>query len=180
MAVTPPGQPSARAATPAAGDAELRAGLRSLVARYRPSWLAASADDIVQAAWLRVRRHEAEGNGPPGASLLARAAYCAVVDEIRRNRRRKEVPLDDVLVGKAIPGANPEQAVSALDTRRAIVDCLSRTTRERRLAATLYLLGHSVPEAARILDWTTKRAENMVFRGLADLRRCLAAKGLAP
>jgi RNA polymerase sigma-70 factor (ECF subfamily) len=103
-----------------------------------------------------------------------------VVDEIRRSRRRKEVPLDAVLVDRPVPGSDPEQAVQALDTRRAIVECLSRTTPERRRAATLYLLGHTVPDAARILAWSPKRAENMVFRGLADLRRCLAAKGIAP
>jgi len=173
MAVTPPGLPSA-------DDADLRAKLRACVGRYRPAWLDANADDMVQAAWMRIRRHLDEGNEPPGASLLARAAYCTVVDEIRRRRRRREVPLDDVLVGRAAGGADPEQAASDRDTRRGIVDCLSRTTRERRLAVTLYLLGHSVPDAARILAWNPKRAENMVFRGLADLRKCLAAKGLAP
>ena len=28
--------------------------------------------------------------------------------------------------------------------------------------------------------WTTKRAENLVYRGLADLRQCLERKGLNP
>jgi RNA polymerase sigma-70 factor (ECF subfamily) len=51
---------------------------------------------------------------------------------------------------------------------------------ERRLAVTLYLHGHSVPDAARILDWSAKRTENLVYRGLADLRECLLSKGLRP
>ena len=50
--------------------------------------------------------------------------------------------------------------------------------RERRLAVTLYLQGHSVPAAARLLEWTAKRTENLVYRGLADLRECLTAKGM--
>ena len=50
--------------------------------------------------------------------------------------------------------------------------------RERRLAVTLHLQGHSVPEAARLLDWAVKRTENLVYRGLADLRECLTAKGI--
>jgi RNA polymerase sigma-70 factor (ECF subfamily) len=45
---------------------------------------------------------------------------------------------------------------------------------------TLYLQGHSVPDAARILDWPAKRTENLVYRGLADLRACLSNKGLRP
>ena len=35
-------------------------------------------------------------------------------------------------------------------------------------------------EAAGILDWSAKRVENLVYRGLADLRDCLAAKGFKP
>ena len=35
------------------------------------------------------------------------------------------------------------------------------------------------PEVASILKWRAKTAENLVYRGLADLRRCLATKGLA-
>ena len=52
--------------------------------------------------------------------------------------------------------------------------------RERRLAVTLHLQGHTVPETARILDWAAKQTENLVYRGLADLRECLMAKGLRP
>jgi RNA polymerase sigma-70 factor (ECF subfamily) len=44
----------------------------------------------------------------------------------------------------------------------------------------LYIQEHTVPEAARILGWTLKRTENLVYRGLADLRACLAAKGQTP
>ena len=52
--------------------------------------------------------------------------------------------------------------------------------RPRRLAVALYLQGHSVPEAAKLLEWGNKRTENLVYRGLADLRECLAKKGLKP
>jgi RNA polymerase sigma-70 factor (ECF subfamily) len=52
--------------------------------------------------------------------------------------------------------------------------------RERRLAVILHLQGHSVREAARLLDWAFKRTENLVYRGLADLRACLQSKGMTP
>ena len=48
------------------------------------------------------------------------------------------------------------------------------------MAVVLHLQGHSVPEAARLLNWGNKRTENLVYRGLADLRNCLALKGLEP
>jgi RNA polymerase sigma-70 factor (ECF subfamily) len=62
----------------------------------------------------------------------------------------------------------------------AVRECLLNAKRERRLAVTLYLQGHSIPDAARILDWDVKRTENLVYRGLADLRQCLLKKGHRP
>jgi RNA polymerase sigma-70 factor (ECF subfamily) len=50
----------------------------------------------------------------------------------------------------------------------------------RSMAVVLRLQGHSVPEIAAILGWAQTKANNLVFRGLKDLRRCLERKGLAP
>jgi len=38
---------------------------------------------------------------------------------------------------------------------------------ERRLAVALHLQGHTVAEAARLLDLSFKRTENLVYRGLS-------------
>jgi RNA polymerase sigma-70 factor (ECF subfamily) len=62
----------------------------------------------------------------------------------------------------------------------AVRACLRSMKRERRLALVLYLQQHTVPEAARLLGWAAKRTENLVYRGLADLRQCLLAKGHTP
>ena len=101
------------------------------------------------------------------------------MDEIRRVRRRRESDLDDEGVEPvAIAQPDPERIAASREIGRGILDCLSRMSRERRLAVTLYLQGHSVPEASRVLDWTAKRTENLVYRGLTDLRECLMSKGL--
>ena len=50
----------------------------------------------------------------------------------------------------------------------------------RSLAVTLYLHGHTAPETGRLLGWSTSKVESLIFRGLADLRQCLAAKGHTP
>jgi len=63
---------------------------------------------------------------------------------------------------------------------RAIRDCLLGLVTPRRLAVTLHLQGHTVPQAAEVLGWDAKRTENLVYRGLADLRVCLARKGVTP
>ncbi len=163
-------------------EADLRARLAGQVARYCPAWLRDQLDDIVQIAWLRLQQaHERdERNRPAGPSLIARVAYCATIDEIRRRRRRKEVPLDgpaQVLPGRTI---DPATATSAREIGLGIRACLAAMLPSRRAAVALYLQGHSAPETGRILGWSLKRAENMIFRGMADLRRCLAGKGITP
>ena len=85
---------------------------------------------------------------------------------------------DEEVAPVAITRQDPERIAAAREIGRGIQDCLSQMSRERRLAVTLYLQGHSVPEASRVLDWPAKRTENLVYRGLADLRECLEAKGM--
>jgi len=156
-------------------ETDLRARLRRQVLRYSSGPLRDDAEDIAQLAWLRLQ------NEPdPGPSLIARAAWCAVIDEARRHRRRREVPIEDAPVPRASSREDPERSAAARETGRAIRSCLGRMAATRRVAVTLYLQGHTGPETGRILGWSLKKAENMIFRGLGDLRRCLAHHGVVP
>ena len=164
---------------------KLRADLLRAVARLCPSWLANQRDDVVQAAFLRVvqvlerQPDKAEGNAPLPTSYLYKVAHSALVDEIRRVRRRRETDLEDEVVAPiAVTRQDPERLTASREVGRGIRDCLMLMSRERRLAVTLYLQGHSIPDASRVLDWNAKRTENMVYRGLADLRGCLEKKGM--
>ena len=189
---------------------QLRADLVRAVRRQATGPLASRADDIVQAAMLKVmdlvRRSSAVSGGAPSISsaspegnreltsfYLYRVAHSALIDEIRRLKRRREVSLDtggresdedgsEPLPEAAALAANddPERAASSRQLGAAIRDCLAVMKAERRVAVALHLQGHSVPEAARRLAWAAKRTENLVYRGLADLRQCLVGKGLRP
>jgi RNA polymerase sigma-70 factor (ECF subfamily) len=127
-------------------------------------------------------QRRSEGKRQLSSSYLWRVAHSVLVDEIRRVRRRREQPLDDAPLTRQRAGGppNPEKEAEAREISQAIGGCLSRLVRPRRLAVTLHLQGHSVPEAARLLRYGRKRTENLVYRGLSDLRRCLASKGLEP
>jgi RNA polymerase sigma-70 factor, ECF subfamily len=167
--------------------ATLRQDLERAVARLCPRWMADRRDDLVQAAVMRVmqitgrRSASSEGNQPLSTSYLYRVASSVLVDEIRRLRRRHETDLeDDAVAPVAIARENPERTAASTEIGRGIEECLMGMKRERRLAVALHLQGHSVPEAARILDWAAKQTENLVYRGLADLRECLMAKGMRP
>jgi RNA polymerase sigma-70 factor (ECF subfamily) len=162
----------------------IRAALVRAAARVCPVWLLNQRDDIVQVAMMRVMQvaHASpEGNVTLSSSYLWKAAHSAMVDEIRRLRRRREDPLEGSGVDQmAVRSGGPERAALGREVGEAIRDCLGGLVETRRVAVTLYLQGHSVPESARLLAWAPKKVENLVYRGLGDLRRCLMAKGLQP
>lgn len=164
--------------------AEIRRRLRLCVGRVCPAWLRDHAEDIVQAAMVRlleVDRKRGENRWLATINLRT-VAYYAAMDEIRRHVRRKEVPEEDehAMALTKSPAAGPEREAAAREIERGIDDCMTRLVRPRRLAVTLHLLGYSFPEVGRSLGWSTKKAEHLVYRGLDDMRRCLTAKGLTP
>jgi RNA polymerase sigma-70 factor (ECF subfamily) len=161
----------------------IRRQLERAVRTLCPHWPPDHRDDVVQAASLRVLqiRQRSEGAREFNASYLWRVAYTALIDETRRRRGRREDPMSDQASVPAVAAPeNPERDCSARQIGVAIRSCLGGLVRPRRLAVVLYLQGYGVPEAARLLGWPRKRTENLVYRGLADLRRCLSARGIEP
>ncbi len=180
-------RPSFSETAVAAPDEEcvrVRQRLSSAVARICPSWLAGHAEDIVQTALMRVLPILAQRASvdPLPSSYLWKAAYSATIDEIRRRRHEFGLALD-AGTAEDIPDrreADPERKRWGREIGSAIRQCLARMVRQRRLAVTLHLLGHSLAEASHLLGWDVKRVDNLVYRGLADLRGCLSSKGLVP
>jgi RNA polymerase sigma-70 factor (ECF subfamily) len=162
--------------------ARVRAVVNRAVRAVCPGWLSADAEDFAQTATIKILELSARGSGPSrelNATYLWRTAHSVVIDGLRRRVRRPEQPLDpdEESVKLSNPGPGPEARLLGARLREAIRDCLSGIVAPRRRAVSLHLLGHSVPEIARLCTWPPKRADNLVYRGLADLRDCLRSKG---
>jgi RNA polymerase sigma-70 factor (ECF subfamily) len=167
--------------------AQLHRDLTRAVDRVCPRWMADRADDLVQVALMRVMevQRKKEGTAELSGFYLKKVAYSAMIDEIRRLRRRQEVSLEGesdeeeaISYDPAAPDPDPERSSSGREVGRAIRDCLGRLVAPRRHAVTLNLQGHSVPDIGELMGWTAKKAENLVYRGMSDLRGCLAGKGI--
>jgi RNA polymerase sigma-70 factor (ECF subfamily) len=167
--------------------AQLHRDLTRAVDRVCPRWMADRADDLVQVALMRVMeiQRKKEGTAELSGFYLKKVAYSAMIDEIRRLRRRQEVSLEGesgeeeaITYDPAAPDPDPERSSSGREVGRAIRDCLGRLVAPRRHAVTLNLQGHSVPDIGKLMGWTAKKAENLVYRGMSDLRGCLAGKGI--
>lgn len=162
----------------------LRRELETAVATLCPPALSDRREDLVQEALLKVTR--IIGRSDPerelNATYLWRTAYSALVDEIRRLRRRGEVTLDEAGPAHALVSRRPGPAAASRgrEVRRALRDCLERLIEPRRLAVILHLQGEAPRDVATLLGWNRKRVHNLTFRGLRDLRQCLSSHGVTP
>jgi RNA polymerase sigma-70 factor (ECF subfamily) len=146
----------------------LRAVLLRAVERQCPPELASQREDFVQLALLRLLdRTPGEGTRPLRASYLWKVAYTVIIDEIRRFRRQQRH-------GEALGGGG--ETAPGPEARTEIQDCLRALQDRRRAAVTLYLEGFGTAEVAQAMGWTTKQAENLIYRGMADLRQCLGGE----
>lgn len=158
---------------------EIRGVLERAVTRLCPDWLGASRDDLVQNAVGRLldRLETDEGNPSFSSSYLYRTAHSVMIDEIRRVRRRDEQPLDSSDASLASEAPPPDDVLAEDTLNQAVHACMDAMVESRHLAVTLHLQGHTVPEIADLLGWREKKADNALYRGMADLRRCLENKG---
>jgi len=157
--------------------------VRLAVSRSCPPYLASQADDIAQDVLVQLLRklEKTEGKADFSSIYLLKAAHGVTVDEIRRRcRRRERTGMEDEMLENAATHPDPEQETLARSLGREIRRCLDTIVPSRRLAVILHLLGCPVPEVSRRLRCSEKSADNRVYRGMKDLRDCLAAKGLQP
>ncbi len=161
-------------------DGEIREKLLRFVRRVSPPWLRDHSDDLVQMASIKLMRTASELEWTDG--FLSRVAYTVVIDEIRRKRRRNEVGMSPSMPDRLMNSADlsPESRARGAQVGAVMLECLGTLKGQRRRAVALYLQDHPVPEIAERLDCDRKRASNLVYRGLADLRDALRARGLEP
>ncbi|MCA9488950.1 MAG: RNA polymerase sigma factor [Myxococcales bacterium] len=159
--------------------AELRGRLLVAVRRLAPSSMADQVEDLVQTGILRILATYASDDVPN--ALLYRIAHSVVVDEIRRSRRRNEIGLTPSMPERLeARQPTPEGTARGTQLGDVVVDCLGELSPDRRRVVTLYLQGHGVPDIAGLLGLERKQTENLVYRGMKDLRGALSERGFAP
>ncbi len=157
--------------TPTDGWTRVRTVLVRAVQKHCPSDLVSLKEDLVQTALLKLLERGVQGEGEaPRASYVQKVAFTVVIDELRRKRRRD--------TQRTALGAAGEPEAEPTDVGLAIRQCLERLPEARRTAVTLYLQGSRASETARALHWKEKRVENLLYRGLEELRQCLGSKAV--
>jgi RNA polymerase sigma factor (sigma-70 family) len=148
-------------------------------------------DEVFQEVRIRLWKalEDPERIATVKASYVHRATLSAALDLIRR-RRDREHPLqalESVATGSlpADRGAaaairSPEGEFVRSQLREKMATALAALPERRRVPVRMHLSGFGLLEIAGVLGWTEPTARNLLYRGLADLRKELLRLGVGP
>jgi RNA polymerase sigma factor (sigma-70 family) len=180
---------------------------RAAAAVQQAGWRYRLAPAEVQEVFqdVRIRLWKARGGSEGGAAAASRAvenilsagtsyvykvATSAALDMIRRRRSDcMTSSLDgqsDKIERAEGPDAspanigNPDEELDALELSRAVAAGVERIPASRRPVVRMYLVGYPREEIARLMGWSEAKTRNLLYRGLADLRAELTARGISP
>ena len=146
----------------------------------------ADVDDLVQEVRIRLWRAGDSGEriAGLGTSYVYRTAMTAAVDLIRGRRRGMNALLEPEsrrsdLVAVRMQRA-PDELLEDLELGAAIEAAIEELHVTRRGVVRMFLAGYDRDEIATLLGWTEAKTRNLLYRGLADLRLELTARGIAP
>lgn len=158
--------------------------IRRVIAHACPGCLRALEEDLVQRAMLRVSTAFAKDRERSlNRTYLRQIARSVVLDEIRRQRVRRGTRADTERVEQArsLGAEDPERRASARELLAIAHRILEERVSPRRAEAVRhYLSGQTIPEVAATMGVAVKSADNLVYRGIRDLRAALEGHGQPP
>ncbi len=172
----------------------LSPALEALVARYgatlkqvgeRHGLTGHLVDEVIQEVRISLWRAR------PGVAQLAavsagymyRTAVTAALQVLRRRRAKRESSSElspVVQATAASPSATPEQVLELAELGAQVRAAVAELDAPRQAVVRLHLHGYHREEIAELLGWTEAKTRNLLYRGLEDLRRALAARGITP
>jgi RNA polymerase sigma-70 factor, ECF subfamily len=134
---------------------------------YRPS----DAEDLTQLVFVKaleaLPRYEARG--VPFGGWLFRLARNAVIDFVRTRHEHAQL---EVISGRAVDDAGPEEVAQLREDIEAVAVALELLTDEQREAIALrFFAGLSAREAAEAMGKQEGTVRGLQFRAIAALRR---------
>lgn len=111
------------------------------------------------------------------SSYIKKVVRSVVVDEVRKARTEERLLRRAIEEEKGVwmspSGKEPEREDLGLDLEKALGSLLE----SRRRAVKLFLFGLTVEEIAMVFHWSEDKTRNLVYRGLADIKKGLPGKG---
>jgi RNA polymerase sigma factor (sigma-70 family) len=158
--------------------------VRAVAWRHRLS--DTDVDEVMQEVRIRLWRsrgaggEESEQIAASPASYVYRTAVSAALDLLRSRRTeraRMTVPLEEDGLGIA-GGAGADSETESSELADAVAGAIEMIPQSRRGVVRMYLAGYPREEIASMMGWSEAKTRNLLYRGLADLRERLTARGI--
>ncbi len=161
---------------------QFRMMVRSIGGRHGLS--DAELDELMQSVRLRIwrARETSEQIATTSSSYVYRTAVSAALDIIRARRKREE-PIDAIAEQDAHQmrvEPSPQHSLEHAELEGAVMRAVEEITPSRRPVVKMFLVGYEREEIAHLMGWSDSKTRNLIYRGLAELRVILTARGIGP
>jgi RNA polymerase sigma-70 factor (ECF subfamily) len=108
------------------------------------------------------------------ASYLKKIISTSVIDQLRKFRRQDNLFRHERQRHIAeLRQSYPQNSAATTFFENALGQAVERLIDSRRQVVKLYLLSFNIQEISSYLNWSVDRTRNLLYRGLADLRKIL-------
>lgn len=163
--------------------------IRSVIRKVCRSRPAIDQEDVEQEVKLKLwRLLSARTEIQHLPSYVYRVAYSVAVDQLRKIAVRPEDQFFAADDGESTTGeldrvpasaaVEPERVAACREVAHIVNATVDALPDRRRQAVKLYLLGLNHFEIAESTGWSEATARNNLYRGLAELREALSARGI--
>lgn len=132
------------------------------------------AQEIKMKIWGILKSEKEIGNYP---SYIKKIVHSSVIDVLRKRKRDEgiysQVKQNKISETKKDYAAELQNEEYYKEIIAAAVDSLIES---RRRAVKLFLLGMTIEEISTFYSWSQHRTRNLLYRGLADLKKMLKKK----
>ncbi|MCI0417131.1 sigma-70 family RNA polymerase sigma factor [bacterium] len=145
--------------------------IRNAIHRVYPSFSDFDLQDIEQEVHIKIWKllDNSQKIVYPSTYLYKMAATTAI-DVLRKMRFKQQETITE-----ATAGVNPNTESRLFDV---LENVLNKLAESRQIAVRFYLQGYSADEIGKLMQWSSARARNLVYRGLEDLRVLLKEEGI--
>jgi len=130
------------------------------------------AQDVKIKLWKILRDEKKISNYP---SYIKKVVDSSVIDHLRKHRRDENIVLHEKAktISESARTYTADSGSETGDSRESLGRALDRLIESRRAVVQLYMLNFSIEEISEHFRWSQHKTRNLLYRGLADLRRIL-------
>jgi RNA polymerase sigma factor (sigma-70 family) len=149
--------------------------IRAQIQKFEVQRFGIDPEDIVQEVRIKIwRLVESEKNVVSYASYIKKIVDTVVIDQLRLLRKDEQLfkMEKQKQVAEQLNGYRPSVLLDA-QMKEAVGKAVESLIDSRRNVVKLYLFDLSIEEISRFYGWSLHKTRNLLYRGLADLKRSM-------